>query len=300
MFRDETIITQIGNLEMGEQLPSLSFMGGAAMGQLHVLTEGEHVVGRSQEVSISVLDDAISRQHFRLRVEKSRVVLEDLGSTNGTYVNGVRVTSEHVLKDKDTIQISSQTIIHFAYVTDLEAQRQTQIYRMANYDPVTQARTKHYFLDQLEQEFSHAKRRGQLLSLILFDVDFFKKVNDTYGHPAGDYALKRIAELTRQVVRAEDLFARYGGEEFVVLMRDTREEDAILLADRLRKLVSMTPINFEQHHFKVAISCGVASLAGQNFENAQQMVQRADQYLYFAKQNGRNRVASYRLLAASQ
>src|SRR5262245_39674740 len=218
MFKDETVVTQIRDLEgIGEKSPALSFMGGPAMGQLHILKEGEYVVGRSKEASIVVLDDAISRQHFKVIVKSNQGIIEDLSSTNGTYVNGVRVTKQ-MLHDKDTIQISSQTVITFSYVSDLEAQKQTQIYKMANYDPVTQARTKTYFLDQIDQEFSHAKRKDSPLSLVIFDIDFFKKVNDTYGHPAGDHTLKRISEMTLQVIRSEDLFARYGGEEFVILM----------------------------------------------------------------------------------
>ncbi|MFO1518897.1 MAG: GGDEF domain-containing protein [bacterium] len=290
-------MTTIRDLEgIGQKFPALSFMGGPSMGQLHLLKEGEHVVGRSKEASIVVLDDAISRQHFRLIVKNGQVEIEDLSSTNGTFVNGVRVTRQ-LLHDKDTLQISSQTVMAFSYVTDLEAQKQTQIYKMANYDPVTQARTKYYFLDQIDQEFSHAKRKNIPLSLIIFDIDFFKKVNDTYGHPAGDFVLKKISDMTHQVIRTEDLFARYGGEEFVILMRETREEDAIRLADRLRQLIAHNPFEFEESRFKVTISAGVACSVDGNFKNFDEMIKAADQYLYFAKQNGRNRVASFSLLS---
>jgi two-component system cell cycle response regulator len=300
MQRDDTIVTQIRDLDgIGVRSPSLSFMGGPAMGQLHLLKEGEYIVGRSKEAKIVVSDDAISRQHFKLIVVGSEVVIEDLDSTNGTFVNGARV-SKQVLHDKDTIQISSQTVMAFSYVTDLEAQKQQQIYMMANFDPVTQARTKQYFLDQIDQEFSHAIRKGLPLSLILFDIDFFKKVNDTYGHPAGDYALKRIAEITFQVIRNEDLFARYGGEEFIILMRDTREEDAIRLAERLRQLIAQSDFVFEDHRFQVTISIGVACLQDRNFLNFEQVIKTADEYLYFAKQNGRNRVSALKLLAAQK
>jgi diguanylate cyclase (GGDEF)-like protein len=300
MFKDETVVTQIRDLEgIGEKFPALSFMGGPSMGQLHLLKQGEHFVGRSKESTIVVLDDAISRQHFKLIVMGNQVILEDLSSTNGTFVNGVRVAKQ-LLQDKDTIQISSQTVMAFAYVTDLEAQKQTQIYKMANYDPVTQARTKYYFLDQFGQEFSHARRKGTPLSLIIFDIDFFKKVNDTYGHPAGDFILKKISEVTTHVIRTEDLFARYGGEEFVILMRETQEGDAIRLAERLRQLIVRGGFEFEGNKIKVSVSCGVACLKDGNFENMDEMIKAADQYLYFAKQNGRNRVASFTQLAAAK
>lgn len=298
MFKDETVVTQIRDLEgIGPKFPALSFMGGPSMGQLHLLKEGEFVVGRSKDVSIVVHDDGISRQHFKVLVKDNQASIEDLGSTNGTYVNGVKI-KQQLLHDKDTIQISSQTIITFSYVSDLEAQKQSQIYKMANFDPGTQARTRSYFLDQLDQEFSHAKRKGLPLSLIIFDFDHFKNINDVHGHPAGDYALKKVAEITLQTIRNEDLFARYGGEEFVILMRDTTEEDAVKLAERLRQNIEKHIFEFEGKKLQVTISAGVASLNQGNFANFDMMIKVADQYLYFAKQNGRNRVAGLSLLTA--
>lgn len=295
-MKDETLVTHMADLEQAaEKFPALSFMGGPSMGQIIVLKEGEHIVGRSQKATIVVHDDAISRQHFKISVQGNQATLEDLESTNGTYVNGIRV-KRHVLKDKDTVQISSQTIMTFSYFSDLEVQKQTQVYRMANFDPVTQARTKYYFLDQIEKEFSHALRRKDSLSLIIYDIDFFKKVNDNYGHPAGDYVLKRVADLTQQVVRSEDLFARYGGEEFVILMRDSREQEAIRLAERLRQLIALTPFEFEGERIKVTISAGVSCLQEGNFKNFEEMIKTADDYLYFAKENGRNQIASYEVL----
>ncbi len=296
MFKDETVVTQIRDLEgMGPKSPALSFMGGPSMGQLHLLKAGEFVVGRSKEASIVVHDDGISRQHFKLMVKDSQVSIEDLGSTNGTYVNGVKITKQ-ALHDKDTIQISSQTIMTFSYVSNLEAQKQSQIYKMANFDAVTQARTKSYFLDQMDQEFSHATRKGLSLSLMIFDLDYFKKVNDTYGHPAGDYLLKKISDITQNIIRNEDLFARYGGEEFVILMRDTSEEDAVRLAERLRQAIEKHIFEFEGNKMRVTLSIGVSTLINANFANFEAMIKVADQYLYFAKENGRNKVASLSLL----
>lgn len=298
MFKDETVVSQIRDLEgIGPKFPALSFMGGASMGQLHLLKDGEFIVGRSKEASIAVLDDGISRQHFKIIVKDNQATIQDLGSTNGTYVNGVKVTTQ-TLHDKDTIQISSQTIMSFAYVSDLEAQKQSQIYKMANFDPVTQARTKAYFLDQIDQEFSHSKRKGLPLSLMIFDLDFFKKVNDTHGHPAGDFILRKIADIAHEIIRNEDLFARYGGEEFVILMRDTSEEDAVNLAERLRQNIEKRIFDFEGNKIKVTISAGVSTLKDENFSNFDVMIKIADEYLYFAKENGRNRVASLALLTS--
>lgn len=300
MFKDETVVSQIRDLEgIGPKSPALSFMGGPSMGQLHLLKDGEFIVGRSKEASIEVHDDGISRLHFKIIVKGDEVSIEDLGSTNGTYVNGIKV-HQQAIKDKDTIQISSQTIMTFSYVSDLEAQKQSQIYKMANFDAVTQARTKSYFLDQIDQEFSHAKRKDQVLSLVIFDLDFFKHVNDTYGHPAGDFVLKKVAEIAQATIRNEDLFARYGGEEFVILMRDTTQEDAVRLAERLRQNVESQVFDFEDKKINITLSAGVATFHENNFANVDVMIRVADQYLYFAKQNGRNRVASLSLLSAAK
>lgn len=298
MFRDETIITHIEGLEeKREQSPALCFMGGPSMGQIHLLQEGEYIIGRGTTANIVVSDDAISRQHFKVSVKKGKVVIiEDLSSTNGTFVNGIKITQQP-LQDKDTIQISSQTVITFSYVSNLEAQKQNQIYKMANFDPVTGARTKYYFLDQIGKEFAHAKRKNAPLSLFMFDIDFFKKVNDTYGHPAGDYVLKKIAEMTLQIIRTEDLFARYGGEEFIILMRETREKEAIHLAERLRQLIAMADFEFDGKRFKVSISGGVACLKDNNFNSSEALIKAADEYLYFSKENGRNRISSLSMLS---
>lgn len=297
MFRDETVITHIEGLEeKREESPALCIMSGPAMGQIHLLELGEYIVGRGKNANIIVLDDAISRQHFKVTVSEKETSIEDLGSTNGTFVNGDKI-SKQPLKDKDTIQISSQTVMTFSHVSNLEAQKQNQIYKMANFDPVTSARTKYYFLDQIGKEFAHAKRRSSSLSLFMFDIDLFKHVNDTYGHPAGDYVLKKIADMTLQIIRTEDLFARYGGEEFIILMRDTQEREAIRLAERLRQLIALTDFEFDGKRFKVSISGGVASLKENNFETYEELIKTADEYLYFAKENGRNRIAARSLLA---
>lgn len=295
MIKDETIVSRIPDLEgLGKKSPSLSFMGGPAMGQLHLLTEGDCTVGRGKTADIVVTDDAISRQHFKIEVHGNLVTIEDLGSTNGTYVNGMRI-EKRILNDKDTIQISSQTIISFSYMSDLEAQKQSQIYKMANFDPVTQARTKYYFLDQIHQELAHARRRKTPLSLLMMDIDFFKKINDTYGHLAGDYVLRRVAEMIMKMIRQEDVFARYGGEEFVVLMRETTEGDAVGLAERIRQLIAMTDFEFDQKRFQVTLSAGVSCFLDDNFSTVEEMIKRADEYLYFSKENGRNRVSAYSL-----
>lgn len=295
-FKDETVITTIGSLEGStDSEPAVDFLGGPSMGQQLILQEGEYIVGRSKDADIVVEDEAISRYHFKIKVKDKIVTIEDLKSTNGTFVNGARV-QELRLRNNDKIQISSVTVLRFSYVDTIDKNIHERFYEMALFDPVTMALTKRYFFDRIQHEFSYAKRKNSPLSLIMFDLDHFKKVNDTYGHPAGDYILQKVSETTKGMIRREDIFARYGGEEFVILMRDTDEMNAVKFAERLREKVEKSDFSFETHHIPVTISIGISSFDGQNFKNYHEFIKEADQYLYFSKANGRNRTSAFKLL----
>jgi len=296
-FKDETVVTPIGTLEgIAVKEPALDFMGGPAMGQQVILEEGEFVFGRSRDADVVVEDEAISRYHFKVKVKEKIVTLEDLGSTNGTFVNGIRVT-QHILQANDKVQISSATVLRFSYVDLIDKNTHERFYEMALFDPVTLAHTKRYFNDRVEHEFSHSKRRNFPLSLVIFDLDHFKKVNDTYGHPAGDYVLQKVSEITKSLVRTEDIFARYGGEEFVILMRDTEEMSAVKLAERLRRKIEQYKFNFEGQGILVTVSLGVACAMNSNYKNHQDLIMEADKFLYHSKSHGRNRVSSPSLSA---
>lgn len=285
---EETVVASFTQLqEIGIKEPAIHVLGGPSMGEQILLEEGESLWGRSQEADVSLQDETISRIHFKIIVKDKVTVIEDLGSTNGTYVNGKRI-SRAKLEDNDKIQISSQTVLRFSYVDPIDTDVHRRIYEMALYDAVTQAHTKRFFLDRLESEFSHAKRRNLPLSLILFDLDYFKKVNDTYGHPAGDYVLQKISEISQNLIRQEDLFARYGGEEFALLMRETREDQAAILGERLREKIERETLVFEDQEIQVTISLGLAGMEEGDVPDSRTLVKRADQCLYYSKAHGRN------------
>lgn len=291
-FNDETVVTRIGKLKgFNQKEPAVDFIGGPAMGKQILLQEGETVWGRSKDADMMVEDEAISRYHFKIKVKDKLVTIEDLNSTNGTYVNGIRV-KQHLLQPNDKIQISSLTVLRFSYVDPIDTDVHNRIYEMALFDPITRAHTKRYFLDRLRHEFSHYKRRNQPLSLIIFDLDFFKKVNDGYGHPAGDFVLQKVAEVTRTICRKEDVFARYGGEEFVIVMRDTSEPEARAFAERLRLEIEHANFEFESNRIPVTVSIGVACYNEDNFQNSDELIKAADQCLYYSKAHGRNQVTT--------
>ncbi|MDO8520012.1 MAG: GGDEF domain-containing protein [Deltaproteobacteria bacterium] len=290
MSTDETIVSSLDALEAeGEARPFLTFIKGPRLGQLTPLDKEVMTVGRSPDCDLWIEDSAISRKHFRLLVKGNKVEVEDLGSTNGTYVNGEPV-KKVLLADGDKIQISRETLLELTYLDETKSLSEKKLYEMGVMDPVTNVYNKRYFLDRLKEEFSFASRKkGGLLALILFDIDHFKNLNDTYGHLAGDLVLQKMCAEVSRAVRTGDLLARYGGEEFVIIMRETDSARAVETAERVRLLVEKQKIFYEGKSVSVTISCGVAVFeAGMKDYDA--LISLADKRLYVAKEAGRNRV----------
>jgi two-component system cell cycle response regulator len=173
----------------------LVVLAGASVGEMYKIEGDKTVIGRGQKAQIRLLDDGISREHAQLVLLNERIVLQDLGSTNGTYCNGLKVEANKELVDGDKILVGSTTILKFTYHDNLDEIFQKQMYESALRDGLTKAFNKKYFTDRLESEFTFAIRHVSPLTLVLFDIDHFKKVNDTHGHQAGDYVLSEIATL---------------------------------------------------------------------------------------------------------
>ena len=263
-------------------------IAGPNVGEMFAV-DGVSEIGRGSGVEIRIHDSEISRRHARLVVKNDSVVVEDLGSTNGTFVNGQPIETQP-LADGDKIQVGTTTILKFSYHDDLDEQFQRQMYEAALRDGLTGAYNKKYLLDRLETELAFANRHGSKLALVIFDLDHFKSINDTYGHLAGDYVLRNMAEGILATVRKEDVFARYGGEEFVVMSRGIDYEGTLLFADRLREWVERYPFEWEGTRLPVTTSLGVATIPGVKADTPAELIQHADDALYRAKEGGRNRV----------
>ncbi|MBX5484711.1 MAG: GGDEF domain-containing protein [Myxococcaceae bacterium] len=297
MDEEKTTVHSIADLLKKAQLQQqaaylivISAKSPAGIGRMFKLDKPEIVLGRSADAHFQIEDDGISRKHAKISMgQNGSFQVMDLGSTNGTYLNGVRVDLAQ-LYDGDKIQIGSNTVLKFSIQDQLEEQYQRSIYESATRDGLTRIFNKKYFLDTLRKEFAYCLRHRVPLSLVMFDVDHFKKVNDTYGHQAGDYVLTRIAQRVNETVRTEDLFARYGGEEFAIMLRETVEDQAFICAERCRRAVDMTEFNFNGMPIKVTISLGVATVLDSDFVQPDDLIACADKYLYRAKQSGRNRV----------
>jgi two-component system cell cycle response regulator len=262
---------------------------GPSLGRRYLLGAREEILGRSAEATIALDAESVSRRHARVTWGDGEFELEDLGSTNGSFVNDRRIDRCR-LANGDILRIGG-VILKFLSGSDVEASYHEEIYRLTILDALTQVHNKRYFLEFLEREASRASRHETCLALVLFDIDHFKQVNDTHGHLAGDSVLKEIGRRLRPRIRKEDLLARYGGEEFACVLPDTTKAGAGIFAEALRILVERYPVKHASVEIPVTISLGVAVTEGPLAYSAVDLIKRADERLYDAKRGGRNRTS---------
>lgn len=280
------------SLRRSKMAAYLIALSGNSAGRMFKLVDGENVIGRGDDVDIKLGDDDVSRRHAKIvKHPEGMVEVVDLESTNGTFVNGERVKARE-LRDGDRLLVGPVTILKFSYQDDLEEQFQRQLYESATRDGLTGVYNRRYFVEALEKDYSHAVRHGSPLAVVLLDIDHFKKINDTHGHPAGDTVLQAVSNLIQPSVRKDDVFCRIGGEEFVILMRDTGLPGAKIFAERLRERIEKEVFKASDTEIPLTVSLGVAALDPDRHEDAHALVAEADEYLYQAKGSGRNRVAS--------
>ncbi len=245
------------------------------------------VVGRSTHCDVQLDQESVSRNHARISRYRNNYVIRDLGSTNGTYVND-ELVDEVALRDGDQVKIG-HTIFKFIVSGNMEAQYHEEIYRLMTVDGLTELHNKRYFSEAVERETSRSRRYQRTLTLLLFDIDHFKQINDTYGHLAGDSVLRQLGALVRQRVRRDDVPARIGGEEFAVILPEVGRDGALQAAEKLRATVEATSFRFEGTVIPVTISIGVAEWSDE-LADPQELVKLTDERLYEAKRTGRNRV----------
>jgi two-component system, cell cycle response regulator len=260
------------------------------LGKRFVLDKSPTRLGRGAESQIVLEGDSVSRRHAHLERRAGAWYVVDDGSTNGTYVNEEQISREQLLVNGDRIKVGP-SILKFLSGADAEAKYHEEIYRMTIVDGLTQIHNKRALFEALEKELMRARRYERDLSLLMFDIDFFKRINDQYGHLAGDHVLRELARIVQERIRREEVFARYGGEEFVILLPETPLPGAAALAESLRARVANHAFVFQGERIPVTVSIGTA-LLGENDKVASDLIQRADEKLYEAKRGGRNRVCS--------
>jgi diguanylate cyclase (GGDEF)-like protein len=269
---------------------TLTVIAGRGAGRVYKLGAEETVLGRASDVAVPIDDEGVSRRHASIVSVGGAHLLRDLGSRNGTLWNGTRLVEPAVLHDGDRIRIGATTVFKFGYQDEAEERLQAQLYDSATRDALTQAFNRRYFNERLAAEWAWSQRHKNPCALIALDADHFKRINDGYGHPAGDYVLKELVVTAQKVVRKEDLIARIGGEEFMVLARATTRGQAVVLAERIRAAVAAHAFEFNGQRLPVTVSLGVSTSDDLGVESPEELIGRADEFLYRAKENGRNRV----------
>lgn len=267
-------------------------LSGDRMGETFALNEGRTSIGRGLHADVRVNDEGISRTHALINFEDGSYYLSDAGSTNGTFANGSRV-EKHTLQEGDKVQIGATSVLKFTFKDDDEEDLQRSLYESALRDRLTGVFNRGYFNNRLESDVAFAMRHGKPLSLVMFDIDNFKQINDSLGQAAGDGLLQALASRVQGTTRSEDIFARYGGEEFVLICRDVDALRASKAANRIQKLVRNTPFEVGEQSHEVTVSLGVADLAMLHQPSAKALVEAADTALFVAKRQGRDRVEIY-------
>jgi two-component system cell cycle response regulator len=294
-FDEKTRVTQVVHPSPPEEgtgndcLVVIYTKEGGLLGKRFVLDGTVLRVGRGADNQVVLEGDSVSRRHahFEQRPTNRWWVVDD-GSTNGTYVNEEQIDHEAMLRNADRIKVGP-TIFKYLSGADAEAKYHEEIYHMTIVDGLTQIHNKRYLSEALDREVLRARRHQRELSVLMFDIDFFKNVNDQFGHLAGDYVLRELAKVVQERIRRDEVFARYGGEEFCIVLPETSLAGAAALAEDLRQRVEAHSFVFQSERMPVTISVGCALIAPSD-RTAADLIQRADEKLYEAKRSGRNRV----------
>jgi diguanylate cyclase (GGDEF)-like protein len=248
------------------------------------------IIGRAPKCEIPIDQESVSRNHCRIRFEAGEFLVRDLGSTNGTYVNDDLVHEEGRLRHGDQLKVG-RTILKFIVGDDVEVQYHEEIYRLMTTDGLTQLHNKRYFDEMLDREVARAKRYKRSFSLLVFDIDRFKDINDRFGHLAGDAILRQLGAVLSGRLRVNDVLARVGGEEFALITPEVGVDGAKELAGKINRLIGDTRFEFEGARVGVTVSVGVAEWQDQ-YDDPSELLKAADDKLYEAKRNGRNQVCS--------
>ncbi len=261
---------------------------GPGMGSRYTLADSPIVLGRGSDCEIRINDHSVSRKHARIQPGSDGYYAVDLQSTNGTYINDVPA-SMCKLKDGDYLRVGN-CIYRFLIGGNVETEYHEEIYRLTIIVALTDIHNKRYFLEFLDRELARSSRYDRPLALVMIDIDRFRAINENLGHLGGDFTLRELSARIKGNIRKEELFARYGGEEFAIVLPETNRDGATLLADRLVRVVNQQPFQYEDKVYTVTISAGVATTSGEKNVSSAEIIRRADERLYQAKNEGRNRV----------
>lgn len=267
---------------------TLTRVDGPTAGCVVALPTDQLTIGRSKRADLHLTDEGVSRKHARICLVNGAYVLEDLGSQNGTLVADEPITAME-LKQGDVIRIGPVATLRFCWMDAHQKSLLDELYETSVRDALTGAYNRRHFSEQLDAELAYAKRHKSELSLLLLDIDHFKRINDEHGHQEGDRVLEDLTRVAHRHLRTEDVFARYGGEEFALILRGVPLIGAARAAERLRLAIAE---QVQVGGRSVGVSIGCSALGFVPDGTATSLIQLADQRLYEAKQSGRGRVVA--------
>ena len=298
-FIDEkTVIAKdaifLNQVKLVEPIPSnlvMVFGPEAMIGNYWPINKSDIIIGRNWKSDICIRDPSISKEHLAVYSETNgKISIKDLNSTNGTYIN------EHIIESQTKVSLNDNDIIKlgnvglkFLYRGNHEISSIIKNYQKSFFDMLTGVGNR-FMLEVKSPELFHISKRTKTpLSLILFDIDFFKKINDTHGHQAGDFILKQVGQLLRSSFRSDDLLTRCGGEEFCVILQ-SKIDNAQKSIEKIRKTIEHQTFNYNDKNLKITLSAGITERVRKD-KSWKNMYERADQALYKSKNTGRNKVS---------
>ena len=270
----------------------LVVIGGGIPGAMIRLASGGTRLGRAADNTLQLPDGSISRYHAFLGVdEEGQVRLNDLGSTNGTFVNERRVPENTPIRieDGDRLQFGANVLFKFIRPDPCDEQFQREMFERTVRDSLTGLYNRAYFLSQFSAMADRSGVKGLGVAVLMLDIDHFKRINDQHGHPVGDVVLREVANILRQATRSDDLVSRYGGEEFVIALPVAAPDGATERAERLREMLAARRILAGGIPLRVTASIGVAFTPADRPRSVASLLATADRGLYQAKNSGRDR-----------
>jgi two-component system cell cycle response regulator len=279
----------VGRRVLPKDRHTLTVLNGDSSGKQMRIDQEDVFAGRGGGVALHFSDPALSRRHARFFRVGCETHVGDMHSTNGTFVNGQRVLGSVGLVDGDHVRLGAHRLLRYTLCDATEEQAAHELYESSIRDSASGAYNRSYFDRRFGAERAFAIRHGKWLSLLLLDIDDFKRINDTHGHVAGDGALRVVAACAQRMLRPKDVLARYGGDEFMVLCRDTTLNNALILSERIRASIQRLVLTASGNEFRVSVSIGVASANDERHCGC--LIDAADSAMFCAKERGRNSVS---------
>jgi len=286
----EVDTVHLGGPSVAPREGALIMVGGIDAGRvLPIATGVVTTLGRAAECTFSFDDPGLSRVHAHLLVFGQEYVVQDADSRNGTFVNDVRITGSEPTKlhHGDRIRIGALTF-NFLLVDSEEVAALNRVFDAAVRDGLTNIYNRKHLQERLASELSFARRAGSEVSLVMIDVDHFKRVNDTYGHLVGSRTLIETAKVIKNCVREIDIVIRYGGDEFVVLLVETDRAGAVKVGERIRQTMDESTFQVRDD-LQLHLTCciGIATFI-EDAEGTAELIHLADKAMYRGKETTRN------------